>query len=125
MKKLSKKELQRKADEFFELYPEEEFLWATTDGQFFLSNKRNPAEFHAKQKKLTLLKIEKTVQGEAKSDTEKQNPLEKAMSTLNAKERIAFVATVEDLDGLKAMLETEKAKTVLEAIEERIAALEE
>ncbi len=57
-KRYSKKDLETKVLEYKAQLEKQASCYATSDGQFFKSNKESAANYHAKENKLTVYKIE-------------------------------------------------------------------
>lgn len=112
MKKFSKKQLIEQAAGIFKKHPKASFLYATTDGQYFLS--RNRAELHASSDKLSVVIIQVT-------DIEEEE-------IITIKKLKPIVANLSDISQLEELLASEKAsedprKTAIKLIEERIEEL--
>lgn len=122
MKTNSRKQLVEKSKSLFNSRNENK-LFATTDGQFFVHQDR--ANMHAQVNREIPLKVYKIDRNEVEEDAPKEDEAPKALpSVAKLKELLPEVSEVGELE---AILEQEKSgedrKTAIEAIQERIEEL--
>lgn len=136
MKNYSLKELEELALPVFEQYLNEPYLWATTDGQFFLSSKENAANLHCASAGVSKHKIVPPSQPLPVGEGAMENELDieddlKAMSPENLKryqesnfrERAYWIGECESVEEIEFYMQDEESKTVKAAAEKRIEEL--
>jgi hypothetical protein len=139
MKRYSLDELRELAKPTFKANPKADKLYATSDGQFFLEDKKNAAEFHAKQAKVKVYEVE-ALKGNLdsarspESDLDKEAILAKAedgealsneeFQELTVAEVKNYVALLDDAEAIKDLGEhdTKGGKAAVEARIEELAA---
>lgn len=124
----SRKELVAKAVALFK-ERNENVLFATTDGQFFIHKDRANMHAGSQEKPFTVYEI-KRQEVEEELDEAAPDASGSKEDKQTVKQIQAEVAKTEDVEALEKMLEAEKAledprKTAIAAIEERIAELKE
>jgi hypothetical protein len=104
----------------FEQYPDAKKVFATTDGNVFLSENRANLHAGAKGTVFTFEKVEKVEKAAKAEITAKQE----STKPLNATDTIAAIDACKTLEDLKAF-EGDERKTVLEAYNKKSEALAE
>lgn len=137
MKNYSLKELQELAQPVFAEHPHEEYLWATTDGQVFLSSKEDAANLHCQSAGVSKFKVQRIKAFENKLEDELIENAEeiaddlKSMSPENLeryqgcdyRERAHWIGECESVEEVEFYMQDESSKTVIAAAEKRIEEL--